>query len=152
MYLLYIEIRKPYLSYLLFAFSILVFGHNFDLAKMVVVTILNIQSIKVLVFFERNLEMFTFFNLHVVKVPKSVMLMWKIQCQRKEIEKVYHLTSGAGSPRTFIWKKVLPPIWAFLSFNSLMHLGIANSSKAVRKKKWMDHTEYVRRIKAWLEG
>ena len=75
MYLLYIEIRKPYLSYFLFAFSILVFGHNFDLAKMVVVTILNIQSIKVLVFFERNLEMFTFFNLHVVKVPKSVMLM-----------------------------------------------------------------------------
>ena len=75
MYLLYIEVRKPYLSYLLFAFSILVFGHNFDLAKMVVVTILDIQSIEVLVFFERDLEMFTFFNLHIVKVPISEKLM-----------------------------------------------------------------------------
>ena len=54
---------------------------------------------------------------------------------KQEGEKVYHLTSGAGSPRTFIWKKVFPPIWAFLSFNSLMHLGIANSSIAVRKMK-----------------
>ena len=42
---------------------------------MVVVTILDIQSIKVLVFFERDLEMFTFFNLHIVKVPIGEKLM-----------------------------------------------------------------------------
>ena len=46
----------------------------------------------------------------------------------------YHLTSGRGSPRTFIWKKVFPPFWAFLSLSSDMHFGIASSSKAVKGK------------------
>ena len=63
------------------------------------------------------------------------------------ISLTYHATSGIGSPLIFMVKKVFPPFWAFLSFKSVMHLGIANSSRATKEKKNIYYQWEWKRVK-----